>query len=237
MKDRSDLELGLPAGVLYEMGPVHMPADTETSDAERAAVSAAVLKRQREFLSGRAAARRLLTRLGHSGGDLLPQPSRAPAWPAGIVGSISHCDRAFLVVAAPSSVLGGIGIDCEPDEPLPPELWERICSPRELAWLESQEPASRGCWARRFFSAKEAVYKYQYPRTARFLGFQEVEIAFDSASCQFQTRWTGAEAENGIDLSSVLEAAEGAWTVRDGLVVCVAFQQAAFRPNPAELLQ
>ena len=71
-------------------------------------MAAAVDKRQREFATGRRLAHGLLTELGVGGGPLLPGRDRAPIWPDGVVGTISH-SRAWCVVAAARGRVGAEG--------------------------------------------------------------------------------------------------------------------------------
>ena len=56
---------------------------------EQAAVSRAVEKRRAEFAAGRSLARIALTEIGHAP-CAIAQADRAPVWPLGIVGSITH---------------------------------------------------------------------------------------------------------------------------------------------------
>src|SRR5438874_13378259 len=58
---------------------------------EAAAVASAVPSRQREFATGRACARQALAALGVAPVPLDRGAGGAPAWPAGGVGSITHC--------------------------------------------------------------------------------------------------------------------------------------------------
>ena len=85
---------------------------------ERAFVAQAVQSRQTEFALGRALARNALKDIGHLhpttpvaipvGGD------RAPNWPTGIIGSISHCqDICVAVVARRAASVRAIGVDIE----------------------------------------------------------------------------------------------------------------------------
>ncbi|RIL05745.1 MAG: hypothetical protein DCC71_09340, partial [Proteobacteria bacterium] len=108
---------------------------------------------------------------------LLRDDARAPRWPAGVVGSISHCDTLCVVAVARASEVAGIGVDVEPDVPLEEPLWSKICTPGELdALVRPAPPAQRGHLARWIFSTKEATYKCIHPRIRLFLGFREVEI-------------------------------------------------------------
>lgn len=165
------------------------PLDADLSvlfDAEKPAVARAVAKRQREFATGRRCARALLAELGHPPVAIPRRADRSPEWPAGVVGSISHCDDLCFVALAPASALLGIGVDVEPDQPLEPPLWRKICTPAELAGVvEASPPALRGQTVRLLFSAKEAFYKCVFPLLREVLGFQAVEIQMEWETGRF----------------------------------------------------
>jgi 4'-phosphopantetheinyl transferase EntD len=54
-------------------------------------VADAVEKRRREFVTTRRCARQALAQLGVPPVPIRPGPGRAPVWPAGVVGSLTHC--------------------------------------------------------------------------------------------------------------------------------------------------
>jgi enterobactin synthetase component D len=143
---------------------------------EREAVSRAVPKRQREFATGRVNARLAMTRIGQVPTAIPSGPDRAPVWPAHLIGSISHTDHACVAVVARRSQVVAIGIDLENDVPLADNLWPIICTPAELAHVATLPTESQGRQVTRLFSAKEAVYKWQYPLTARMLDFQQIHL-------------------------------------------------------------
>jgi 4'-phosphopantetheinyl transferase EntD len=164
------------------------PIDERTDDLwpkEREMVQKAVPRRAREFAAGRRVARALLARLGAGGAPLLGNPDRTPRWPAGVVGSITHAADLCAVVVARSGAVTGLGVDVEPDGPLEPELWPRICTPREREGLLRDGTESCGRRARLVFSAKESAYKCVYPHVRRVLGFQEVEVELDFVRRRF----------------------------------------------------
>jgi 4'-phosphopantetheinyl transferase EntD len=57
------------------------------------------------------------------------------------------------------------------------KLWPAICLPQELAWLDELPPEERTAAATLLFSAKEALYKCQYPLFAQRLDFHDMQIA------------------------------------------------------------
>lgn len=158
---------------------------------ECAAVQLAVPRRQREFAAGRQAARRAMIDIGWPPLAIPSAPDRSPVWPEGLIGSISHNDQACVAVVCPRGPWQAIGIDIEVHRPIETSLWSTICTPQEMALLTSLTSltsALRGLAVARLFSAKEAVYKWQYPLTGRMLDFQEVQIALDATMQTFSAR-------------------------------------------------
>ncbi len=149
---------------------------------ERRSIQQAIVSRQREFATGRACARRLLSRLGCPEMALPPDSDRVPSWPEGFVGSISHAGDLCAVVVGARSSVGGVGIDIELEGPLERELWEIVLSERERAWLMTLPLHLRPLRAKVLFSVKEAVYKLQFPATRARIDFHavEVELLLDS---------------------------------------------------------
>lgn len=153
---------------------------------ELAAVINATAKRRREFAAGRYAARAAMAGLGYPPYAIPGGPDRAPVWPGGLIGSISHCASACVAVSAPEGAMLAIGIDIEPAEPLPADLVETICTPGERAWLAGHLPGERGTLARMIFSAKEAAYKCQYPLSGAVLEFDALTIRADETGPGFR---------------------------------------------------
>lgn len=137
---------------------------------EEAALCGAVPARRAEFAAGRTAARQALAALGLHAVAIPAGRDRAPVWPQGISGSISH--GAGYAVAA---VHGGrpLGVDLEAEGAVEPDLWPVVCCVDELAALPDTD---RRQAVARVFSAKEAVFKAQYPLTGAMIGFDAVEV-------------------------------------------------------------
>ena len=179
-----------PHGVLVLSSPVQDELEALFAS-ERALVARAVPKRQHEFATGRRLARELLARLGAEDTALLADADRAPLWPAGMIGSISHSHGLCVVAAANRGELVGLGVDVEDAEAVRPELWRRVLRPEEERWLRAQPAALQLPLAAVCFSAKEAVYKAQFPLMRARLGFQDVALEIDRASCTFRARTPG----------------------------------------------
>ncbi|KAB1915490.1 4'-phosphopantetheinyl transferase [Micromonospora sp. AMSO31t] len=178
----------------------------------------AVEGRRREFVTARRCAREALTRLGYAPAPIRPGPKREPRWPAGVVGSITHCDGYRAAAVARDTALAGLGIDAEPHEPLPDGVTQVVTTagePASLARLRAAHPAVH--WDRLLFSAKESVYKAWYPLTGRWLGFEDAELSVDPAVGRFAARVLvdATRADGGPPLATL----HGRWLVAGGLVV------------------
>jgi 4'-phosphopantetheinyl transferase EntD len=160
---------------------------------ECAAVSGAVPRRQREFAAGRFCAHQAMSRLGCPDASIVMGADRAPVWPDGLVGSISHCDAwAAAVVARKIDGILSLGLDLEPPLPLPQDLVATILLPQERDVLETVPPARQLHYARLIFCAKEAFFKCQYALTGALVGFEIAEIKLDLAQGTFRAVLTDA---------------------------------------------
>lgn len=151
----------------------------------------AVDKRRREFAAGRAAAHAAMVDLGSQPLPILIGEKRAPIWPDGLTGSITHTLSCAMAVVARNSDLRALGIDVEEDTPLADNLLPAICSEQEQHWLQAQ--ANPGQLAKVIFSAKEAAYKCQYTLSERFFGFDGMELVLDLEQGNFQACFTAEQ--------------------------------------------
>lgn len=166
---------------------------------EEAFIDGAVAKRRREYVLGRASARAALARLGIPDRPLRRDRLGAPVWPAGVVGSITHCEGFCGAVVARRGTIVGLGIDAEPAEPLPCEIVPRVCTVSESNWAQATPARPGADWYRLIFSAKESVYKACYPLVRRVLEFAEVEIAFEPTAGQFAVRFPSARLAAALE--------------------------------------
>jgi 4'-phosphopantetheinyl transferase EntD len=160
---------------------------------EQAAITRAVDKRRREFTSVRACARRALAGLGHPPAPLVPGERGAPQWHTGITGSMTHCDGYRGCVLVRTADLASVGLDAEPNLPLPQGVEEAVALPDErdhVAELARTRPGV--CWDRLLFCAKESVYKAWFPLTRKWLGFEEARITFSDGGQGSSTGTFGA---------------------------------------------
>jgi 4'-phosphopantetheinyl transferase EntD len=184
---------------------------------EEAVIGRAVEKRRREFTTGRACARAALARLGQPPVAILPGERGSPGWPPGIVGSITHCAGYRAAAVARASQVLALGLDAEPDLPLPGGVLDVVSLAAErdsLADLARSAPGPN--WDRMLFCAKESVYKAWFPLTGRWLGFEQAHITFDAAAGAFTARLLvpGPEVD-GRELT----AFDGRWLARGGLIL------------------
>ncbi|MFX0540191.1 4'-phosphopantetheinyl transferase family protein [Roseovarius sp. S4756] len=154
--------------------------------AEAPAIARAAPARAREFAAGRAAARDAMIQLGRAPAAVASGADRAPIWPEGLTGSISHTTDRCIAALAPCDRVRAIGTDIEDASPLAPDLIPEICTLAERAWLACQPEAARGILAKLIFSAKECAYKCQYPLTGLLLDFDTFEITPDLDTGQFE---------------------------------------------------
>jgi 4'-phosphopantetheinyl transferase EntD len=181
------LELLLPhyVAAAETRGLHHEPLYPE----EEAAIARAVTKRREEFTAVRQCARKAMTQLGLPPGPIVPGPHGAPSWPLGVVGSMTHCDGYRGAAVGRAAQVLTIGIDAEPNKPLPPGVLGLVSLPSERAMLTKLSRASSAvCWDRLLFSVKESIYKAWFPLTGRWLGFEDAQVCIDSAAGAFGAR-------------------------------------------------
>ncbi len=193
------------------------PPDIRLFAEEAALVAAAVEKRRREFATGRDCARRALAALGLPPVPIPRGERGAPGWPPGIVGSITHCAGYRAAAAAPAAAVHAVGLDAEPDQPLPELVLGTVALPPEQAMLRELAAAGPGpCWDRLLFSAKESVYKAWFPLTGRWLGFSGAAVTISPADGTFEARLLVAGAMAG---GRPVDRLAGRWLARDGLIL------------------
>jgi 4'-phosphopantetheinyl transferase EntD len=197
------------------------PAPLYPEEAE--VVAQAVPKRRREFALVRACARRAMDKLGVPPQPVLPGERGAPGWPAGLAGTMTHCDGYCAAALVRAADLASLGIDAEPHQPLPDGVLEAVSLPAEearLRRLAQQHPAIH--WDRLLFSAKESVYKAWFPLTRQWLEFTEADIEVSVTPAPGTPLHGTFQAEllvpGPLLGGSRLRRFEGRWTVQRGLV-------------------
>lgn len=161
---------------------------------EAAGLRRAAPLRQRSFAAGRAAAHSAMQALDLPVRPVLVGADRAPVWPDGLTGSITHCDTACLAAVARITTARAIGLDIEEDAPLDANLVAIVCTLSERAWLSGLPKARAGQMAKLIFSAKECAYKCQYGQSRTLFGFDTFEITPDPDTGQFEATFARSVA-------------------------------------------
>jgi 4'-phosphopantetheinyl transferase EntD len=210
------LETILPADVESEErfgespGEVLFPEEAEI-------IAHAVETRRREYAAVRSCARACLVRLGYPRVPILPGVGGAPMWPAGVQGSMTHCAGYAAAAVGPDRRISAIGIDAEPDAPLPDGVLDLVATPAEQDRLAAIEPAPNSPnWDRLLFSAKEAVYKAWFPIVGEWLDHQEAEIHFHPNQATF----TALVSRDGLIVNGrLIRRLDGRWIRKEGILV------------------
>lgn len=156
----ADLPVGLPAGCAGVRIGVASVSPMAPDSARRA-----------EFIAGRLAAAESMRRVGVVDGGVLGRTSDgAPAWPDGIIGSISH--HSGVACAVVSADARGLGVDIAPllsDARLVAVTRRCLSEAERSRWPEPREVTV-------VFAAKESIYKAARPLVGRYIGFDEADI-------------------------------------------------------------
>ena len=144
----------------------------------------AVPNRRREFTAGRMCARRALSSLGLPAHPIPAAQNRAPIWPPGTTGSITHTAGYCAAAVTSNPAVRAVGIDAESRTILPHNVRRQICLPDELAWCA--ERPDEDWWPAVFFSAKEVVFKLWSPITGAWLGFHDAHLTIDPRAGTFE---------------------------------------------------
>ncbi len=178
-------------------------------------------RRVATFLAGRAAARQALSILGHPSSIIPIGVGGNPIWPAGFAGSITHTDTVAYAVAISTAdpetadpgtaatradvaatgatEMVSVGLDVEHRRQIDAELVSTIMTPREHARWAALEGEAADRFATMVFTAKEALYKAQFPLTGAWLGFEHIEALGFGAQQQPILETAALPSPAGID--------------------------------------
>ena len=190
--DEQVLSRLLPASVVAVEGRLE-EIHGELHPEEAACVTRAVDKRVEEFRAGRVCARQAMATLGLPDAPLVSREDRRPAWPDGVVGSISHCRGYCGAVVARNTELQSVGIDIEVAGAVKEKLFKVILSETEQQWCSKQDDPT--LWGTLLFSAKEASYKAWYPATLEFLEFSDLVLEVDVEKQQFRSYFQNGKGQ------------------------------------------
>jgi 4'-phosphopantetheinyl transferase EntD len=182
---------------------------------EAEAVRNAVESRRLEFADGRDCARIAMSRIGLPACAVPSGADRAPVWPAGIVGSITHGGGICAAVVADRAVFAGIGIDVEAIGAVTPDLARDVMRDDEISAARGEGQRDGADLASLFFCMKEAAYKACYPIVGEVLEFAQMQILLHPTDPAFTAT---ASTERGRDLRIA-----GRYLVRDGTILAAAW--------------
>lgn len=136
----------------------------------------AVDKRRADYLAGRAVASAAMALLDHPPAPVTTTPGRAPLWPDGLAGSISHArGRCACLLSRDTS--RNYGVDTEAiasGNSLTAILTETLSATERDRITQGPLPAAAN--ATLAFSAKEALFKALYPSVGHHFGFSAAEL-------------------------------------------------------------
>ncbi|WP_349572427.1 4'-phosphopantetheinyl transferase family protein [Azotobacter salinestris] len=134
-------------------------------------------KRQAEYLAGRLCARQALQRLTGTPSVPAVGEDRAPQWPAGVVGSITHGAGWAAALVGQADTWRGLGLDTELLLPTgrAGRLAGQILTAAELSRLPDT-PEAQAWLASLTFSLKESLFKALYPLVRRRFYFEHAEL-------------------------------------------------------------
>lgn len=137
----------------------------------------AVPSRQSEFLAGRLLTRAALQILGSSDTIVGIGDNRAPEWPAGYSGSISHSGgHCICVVTAEANTYVGVDLERIASGRSLEAILNLALNPVEREALANQDAFSEGVLATLIFSAKETLFKALYPSVHCYFDFDAAAL-------------------------------------------------------------
>ncbi|GAA5133520.1 4'-phosphopantetheinyl transferase family protein [Alloalcanivorax gelatiniphagus] len=143
-----------------------------------AGLEKAVAKRRTEYLAGRVCARAALGQA--TGLEAVPAigDDRAPCWPDGAVGAITHSHGQAAALVGRHADWQGLGLDAEhwlaPDRAR--RLAGQLLTPAEREALGTLDDTAFARRLTRVFSIKESLFKALYPITGVRFYFQDAEM-------------------------------------------------------------
>lgn len=150
----------------------------------------AATKRQAEYLAGRVCAHEVLRQA--TGTPAIPAigADRAPCWPAGTTGSITHGAGLAAAIAARREHWQGLGLDVEKrlTTARADRLVAQILTPRELRDYRALDEERRALLLTLTFSIKESLFKALYPLVNRRFYFHDAELLVHGEDGQAQLR-------------------------------------------------
>lgn len=135
-------------------------------------------KRKTEYLVGRICAREAVKHI--TGQPAAPSlgADRAPCWPAGTAGSLTHSRGWAAAIVASSQHYLSLGLDAETllSDRRATKLAQKILTQSERQCFRSDLAAQPGQLITLAFSVKESLFKALYPLTQKRFYFEDAEL-------------------------------------------------------------
>jgi 4'-phosphopantetheinyl transferase EntD len=87
-----------------------------------------------------------------------------------------------VAAVAPVGHIRSLGIDVEPAQPLPDDIFALVATP-----ADRMDAADRHLAGRILFAAKEAVYKAAYPLDREVLGYEDITVDLNAGHATTKT--------------------------------------------------
>lgn len=135
----------------------------------------ALPKRQAEFLAGRALARLALLQSGATQTHIPIGPDRAPVWPPGFSGSLSHARGHAACLVRQGPALVGVDVETLLQGNALRAVRQLSCTASDRALIDAAG-WPEGALETLVFSAKETLFKLLYPVVRRHFGFAAARL-------------------------------------------------------------
>jgi enterobactin synthetase component D / holo-[acyl-carrier protein] synthase len=166
---------GLPAEASVWASRVVIGVETGLVQEERRALRRAVAARRAEFAAGRRCAKCALADLGRTTDAIPVGAARAPVWPPGVVGSITHTAAWAIAAVAPATVCQAVGIDLQGTHTVEPDLAAMLVADQEMDIVNGVDDGLTVALA-----AKEALGKGLFTLTQMRMKLQDLQIVWQS---------------------------------------------------------
>ncbi len=190
---QSLLDHMIPAGVRAVASQITDREESFEYPEEAQRLVKAVPKRRNEFIVGRRCARTALAQMGIEPRAMPPNERRAPQWPVGTIGSISHSIGLCCAVASHSSTIACLGVDLETTTRISSGVIERVLHPLEVDFVNGDK-----AYGSLIFSAKEAFFKAQHPVWEAWPNFEDLAFEVDTSTNQLNVIEVAAHLPLGL---------------------------------------
>jgi len=136
-------------------------------------------QRRLEYLASRAGAAALLRAQGAASVEVTNGFDRAPVWPQGFTGSITHSPLLACVAVQPLAACASMGLDAQTilDDEAAIDVSRHCLRADEVRACVVKEPLCDRTLLTLMFSAKEAFFKCVYPLVRKHFDYTGVQVS------------------------------------------------------------